>query len=125
MKTCEKELLFIKQCIDNCEDQLNNLKDKEAYWYGFDLIQEVKKPVLDIIESNNRDVDIINTCERMIELLIRSGSMSFKESPTETVQLSVILNYCCFLLEEFNLRKEVADYLYGTYNEWYSSEEFE
>ena len=94
-----------------------------AFQCGFELIQQIKKPVMELIESNVRNQEIIKTCEKLVELLVRSGSISFREKPSETVQLSAILNYCCFLLEEFNLGKDVSDYLYDTYNEWYSIEE--
>lgn len=123
MKNGEKELLLIKQCINGHEVELEKLNASEAYHCGFDLIQKVKKPVIHLIEQNIRNNEVIQICENLIEFLIKCGSLSFRENPSETVQLSVILNYCCYLLEEFNLRKEVADYLFGTYNEWYSIDE--
>ncbi len=120
MKTCEKELILINEGILNCEEELSHLTHKEAFQCGFELIQQVKKPILILIESNSRCTEVIQSCENLIELLIKCGSISFKERPAETVELSAILNYCCFISEEFNLRKEVSDYLNGTYNEWYS-----
>ena len=123
MKNCEKDLLLIRESIKSCEKSLKKLKKRSAYSCGFELIQKVKKSVIDLTECNIRSTEVKNTCESLIEVLTKCGMMSFKENPNETVQLSVLLNYCCFLAEEFNLGKEVSDYLQGTYNEWYSIEE--
>ena len=123
MKNSERELEYIERRIQACEKKLKTVKAEKAFHCGFELMQEVKKPVLVLIEENVRNNDVIKTCENLVELLIRTGSTSFREKPSETVQLSTLLNYCCFLLEEFNLRKEIADFLYDTYSEWYSIEE--
>lgn len=123
MKQTEKVLGIIKKNMALCEKNLAKVESELAFQCGFELIQQIKKPILELIDSNVRNQEIIETCENLVELLIRSGSISFREKPSETVQLSAILNYCCFLLEEFNLRKEVSDYLYDIYNEWYSIEE--
>lgn len=123
MKNSERELEYIKKRIQACERKMKVVNAEKAFQCGFELMQEIKKPVLLLIEENVRSNDIIKTCENLVELLIRTGSTSFREKPSETVQLSTLLNYCCFLLEEFNLRKEIADFLYDTYSEWYSIEE--
>ncbi|MFM6975245.1 MAG: hypothetical protein ACKOW2_00135 [Sphingobacteriaceae bacterium] len=122
MKKGQKEILWIKQNLHAYQEELEKTDAKEAYSCGYNLIQKIKIQVLHLIEANIRNKEVIEICENLIEFLVKCGTLTFKENPAETVQLSVILNYCCYLLEEFNLRKEVADYLFGTYNEWYSIE---
>jgi hypothetical protein len=120
MKKGGKEMLQITKSIKRCEECLLQPKEKTAIECGIKLIQQVKNPILILIENHLRSDEVKKICEVLIEVLIRCGNLSYKDRPLETVQLSAILNYCCFIQEEFNLSKEVSDYLNGIYNEWYS-----
>lgn len=110
----------ISNSIKMCEECLLQPKGRTSIECGIKLIHQVKNPILKLIENHLRNEEVKIACERLIEVLIRCGNLSYKDRPLETVQLSAILNYCCFVQEEFNLSKEVSDYLSGIYNEWYS-----
>lgn len=123
MNDLEKELILIRQYLQDAELNMHKLAPKNMHCCALNLIQEVKAPIKRLAESNSRNEAVISTCEKLIETIIKCGSISFSENHSETIQLSALLNYCCFLSEEFNLSKEVSDFLDTTYHEWYSPEE--
>ena len=119
MEKLEKDLKLISQHIDDAENKLLYGGTEQSYGIAFALMQEVKLPMQSILKSNTRSRLVTVSCERLIEFLIRCGNMSFAERPTETMRLSALLNYCCYLFEEFNLNEDVADFLSNTYTDWY------
>lgn len=123
MKKGEKELLLIKASMKSYLEQVKKAEGDRIFQCGYQLVQKVKKPVLYLIENNIRKKEIIDTVSELISLVIHCGSRCYQLNTKETVRLSVFLNYCCFLTEEFNLSKEISDILSDTYNEWYSVEE--
>jgi hypothetical protein len=123
MKKGEKELLLIKASMKSYLDQVKKAEGEKIYQCGFQLVQKVKKPVLFLIENNIRKKEVIDTMTELISLVIQCGIKCYQLNAKETVRLSVFLNYCCFLTEEFNLSKEISDILSDTYNEWYTVEE--
>jgi hypothetical protein len=119
MEKLEKDLKLISQHIDDAEIKLLHGGTEHSYGIAFALMQEVKLPMQSILKSNTRSRLVTISCERLIEFLIRCGNMSFAERPTETMRLSALLNYSCYLFEEFNLNEDVADFLSNTYTDWY------
>ncbi len=113
------ELLFYQYNIDDAEIKLLHGGTDRAYGIAFALMQEVKLPMQSILKSNTRGKLVSGTCEKLIEFLIRCGNISFTERPAETMKLSALLNYSCYLFEEFNLNEDVADFLSNTYTDWY------
>lgn len=123
MKKGEKELLSIKASMKSYQERIKKAAGDKVYQCGFQLVQKVKKPVLYLIENNIRRKEVIETITELIGSVIQCGSKCYHLNANETVRLSVFLNYCCFLTEEFNLSKEISDILSDTYNEWYTVEE--
>jgi|GEM_PF-1533165 hypothetical protein len=119
MNSLEKDLKLVNQHINDAEIKLQHRANEQAYGIAFALMQEVKLPMQSILRSNTRGRLVSSTCERLIEFLIRCGNISFTERPTETMKLSALLNYSCYLFEEFNLNEDVADFLSNTYTDWY------
>ena len=119
MNSLEKDLKLVNQHIDDAEIKLLHGATDRAYGIAFALMQEVKLPMQSILKSNTRGKLVSRSCERLIEFLIRCGNISFTERPTETMKLSALLNYSCYLFEEFNLNEDVADFLSNTYTDWY------
>ena len=103
MNSLEKDLKLVNQHINDAESKLQHRANEQAYGIAFALMQEVKLPMQSILRSNTRGRLVSSTCERLIEFLIRCGNISFTERPTETMKLSALLNYSCYLFEEFNL----------------------
>ena len=119
MEKLEKDLKLISQHIDDAEIKLLHSGSEKSYGIAFTLMQEVKLPIQRILKSNTRSRPVTVSCERLIEFLIRCGNISFTERPAETMKLSALLNYSCYLFEEFNLNEDVADFLSNTYTDWY------
>ncbi|MFM6953774.1 MAG: hypothetical protein ACKOWL_02195 [Sphingobacteriaceae bacterium] len=119
MNKLEKDLKLIHQHINDAENKLLHKSEKHSYTIAFTLIQEVKTPIKRVLKSNTRGKEVKNACEVLIEFLIRCGNISYTNHPSETIKLSALLNFCCYLLEEFNLSADVADFLANTYNDWY------
>jgi len=119
MNSLEKDLKLVNQHIDDAEIKLLYGATEQAYGIAFALMQEVKLPMQSMLKSNTRGKLVSGTCEKLIELLIRCGNISFTERPAETMKLSALLNYSCYLFEEFNLNEDVADFLSNTYTDWY------
>ncbi len=123
MNTIEQELELIQEHLQHAEKCMKETAPNTMYTCGSALIKGVKLPIKRLIDNNIRNEAIATQCEKLIETIIKCGNTSFHNQATETIELSALLNYCYHLAEEFNLSKEVSDFLNTTYADWYSPEE--
>lgn len=122
MYVVEIDLKTIINDINYSENIILDIGQIPPQEFALTLIQKTKAPIKRILNNNIRSKKVSETCKRLVNLIITCGNKTHADRPTETIHLSALLNYCCFLFEEFNLSEDVEELLTKTYKNWFEIE---